>query len=150
MPCYQLALVLLSWWWWWEGSKLQIPLSWESDVRYSLQNSVRAHSGILGIKLTSGGCPIGKDTGHKDVTVALFIGIWLYRCTSKSHNEFQWSWAWVMKSFATFYPIVSQFSRIKNSWRYSFTSFFPAIFVLTPKWFMVLIIFWRDLSWPRI
>lgn len=49
----------------------------------------------------------------------------------------QWSWAWVMNSFAISYHVVSQFLKIlcwiKNRWIYSFTSFFPCHFSLDSK-----------------
>lgn len=77
--------------------------------------------------------PLGKiqDT---QMSPLLYLSVFGYTgAQPESHNESQWSWAWVMKSFAVFYPIVSQFSWIKNSWRYSFTSFFPCHFCFDSK-----------------
>lgn len=88
--------------------------------------------------------PIRKDTA---VTVPLFIGICLYRWTAQKPKWVSVKLSLDDESFATSYPIVPQFFWIKNRWRYSFTSFFPpAISVLTPKWFMVLIIFLERLE----
>lgn len=151
MPCYQLALVLLSWWWRWEGKQVantsflgkwcQVQLAKFSESTFWYP---RNQADIRWLSHWE------RYRTHRCHSCFIYRNLVIQVHNPKAIMSFSEAEPGWWKVLPHFIPLFLSSPELKIAGDTVSPLFSPAIFVLTPKWFKVLIIFWRDLSWPRI